>query len=326
MNKIDINPIIEKIYSRVLTHQTGVGKYVNRTATGANADPYGCADAINILYTLNRFPKSTQEREAHINALRELQDKESGMFIADGVHHIIHTTAHCVSALELLDARPLYPLTDMEKYKDIREVFSMLNEIDWLHCGKGAHPGAGIYAALVNTDSVDKKWRDAYFCGLNEACDRESGLWKKEPTKNFPVRLQIGDTFHYLFNYGHQKEPIPYPEALIDTCLNAYKNGDMGESFGKQFHYIEMDWVYCLNRASQQTPHRFYEIKETLEDFAEVYLNYLKTVDWQTEEWSDDLHLCFGVSCALAELQRALPGKIDSEVPLRLVLDRRPFI
>jgi hypothetical protein len=34
----------------------------------------------------------------------------------------------------------------------------------------------------------------------------------------------------------------------------------------------------------------------------------------------------FGAVCALAELQRALPGEIRSERPLRLVLDRRPFI
>jgi len=30
--------------------------------------------------------------------------------------------------------------------------------------------------------------------------------------------------------------------------------------------------------------------------------------------------------CAFAELQRALRGKLYSEVPMKLVLDRRPFI
>ena len=39
-----------------------------------------------------------------------------------------------------------------------------------------------------------------------------------------------------------------------------------------------------------------------------------------------DLHMLFGSVCALAELQSALPGMIITEKPLRLVLDRRPFI
>lgn len=38
------------------------------------------------------------------------------------------------------------------------------------------------------------------------------------------------------------------------------------------------------------------------------------------------LHMLFGSVCALAELQTALPGKIITEKPLRLVLDRRPFV
>ena len=327
MKRKNIDPIIEKIYAKVLSHKRGNGAYVNRSDNkDAFADAYGCADALNILYSLNRFPRDLNIRAAHIKNLQALQDKESGLFKDDGCHHVIHTTAHCISALELMDARPLYPIYALEEYKDINKVFEMLEGIDWLHRGKGAHSGAGIYAAFVNTDAVGPDWRQGYFDGLNKTCDPESGLWKKEPVADFPIRLQIGDTFHYLFNYGHAKEPIPYPEALIDTCLSAYRNGDMGESFGKQFHYIEMDWVYCLNRASHQTPHRFYEIKEVIEEFAEGYFEYLETTDWEKEYWADDLHLCFGVTCALAELQRALPGKVYSSEPLRLVLDRRPFI
>ena len=40
----------------------------------------------------------------------------------------------------------------------------------------------------------------------------------------------------------------------------------------------------------------------------------------------NDLHMLFGSVCALAELQLALPGIIVTEKPLKLVLDRRPFI
>ena len=49
------------------------------------------------------------------------------------------------------------------------------------------------------------------------------------------------------------------------------------------------------------------------EDFAEKYVNYLCSIDYNTHEDFNDLHMLFGCSCALAELQEALPGKIISE-------------
>ena len=49
-------------------------------------------------------------------------------------------------------------------------------------------------------------------------------------------------------------------------------------------------------------------------------------LDPATDEGLDDLHALFGTVCALAELQAALGDQLGSDRPLRLVLDRRPFI
>ena len=83
----------------------------------------------------------------------------------------------------------------------------------------------------------------------------------------------------------------------------------------------------CRNlRATYQTAHRFDEVKSALLEFAKGYISYLAEVDYKTDPGANDLHLLFGVVCALIELQKALPGMIVSEIPTRLVLDRRPFI
>ena len=67
--------------------------------------------------------------------------------------------------------------------------------------------------------------------------------------------------------------------------------------------------------------------QEEQEDAEEALLPpYLRQVDTQKDEEFNDLHMLFGAVCALAELQQALPGELTSAVPLRLVLDRRPFI
>ena len=68
------------------------------------------------------------------------------------------------------------------------------------------------------------------------------------------------------------------------------------------------------------------EAKEAVEQYAERYIDMMSKIDYEKDENFNDLHLLFGAVCCLAELQMALPGKILSSKPLRLVLDRRPFI
>ena len=55
-------------------------------------------------------------------------------------------------------------------------------------------------------------------------------------------------------------------------------------------------------------------------------MGFLLELDPATHENFNDLHTLFGCICALAELQAALPGYLASDKPLKLVLDRRPFI
>jgi hypothetical protein len=76
----------------------------------------------------------------------------------------------------------------------------------------------------------------------------------------------------------------------------------------------------------RQSPYRFIEGKKALEDYAEKYINFLYSLNYKTSESFNDLHMLFGAVCCLCELQSALPGKIITSKPLKLVLDRRPFI
>ena len=72
--------------------------------------------------------------------------------------------------------------------------------------------------------------------------------------------------------------------------------------------------------------HRFDEAKTALHDFALTYIDYLEHLDYETDDGFNDMHSLFGCICALAELQNALPGELVTNKPLKLVLDRRPFI
>lgn len=326
-----INDILEKFSGRLEAHRLAPGDYCRylwqkpggSRQMGSNA--YGCADAANLLYTLGRFPGGESERAAFVAGIRKFQDPETGHFL-DPTHVDTHTTAHCIAALELFEARPLHPLHALGKYRDVSRFITEMEQADFLHCGKMAHFGAGLFAALFLTGEVGEEWIRRYFAWMDACCDPETGMWVRRPTRDFPVHIQMGDAFHFLFHYEHWHHAIPYPDRLIDSCLAMYRDGSLPPLFGRQFHFIEMDWVYCLSRASRSTPHRFYEVRETLAEFSDAYLSYLRGVDYETDEGANDLHLLFGACCCLAELQAALPDRLPSAVPLRLVLDRRPFI
>jgi hypothetical protein len=114
-----------------------------------------------------------------------------------------------------------------------------------------------------------------------------------------------------------------YPKRAIDTCLWLKHNDTY--PLGTAMGWAEFQWVFLLNRARRQTPHRFKAVEKTLRLFTAQYIEYLEGLDWENHPGVDDLHHLYGAVCALAELQKALPGFLLTEIPLRLPMDKCPF-
>lgn len=331
---MNIDNLIKQSLEVVQAHKLEPGVYCRwlwqdeKGSRRLGINEYGCADAANILYTIGAFPADAAEREASVRALQSLQDEKTGLFTEE-THHFIHTTAHCAAALELFEAKPLYKMHDLKQYTTVSGLYQLLDSIDYANnAWDGSHEGAGIYAALVLNGEVDLNWQEAYFKWFFEEADPDTGFWRKGYVDkgNKPLYYHLAGTFHYLFNHEYAKMPIRYPEKMIDTCLWLYNNKKMGSGFHEACDFLAVDFIYCLNRALRQCGHRTEEAKAVMRDFAEKHLAFLNSLDWKTHDGINDLHRLFGVLCCLAELQQALPGEIRSEKPLKLVLDRRPFI
>ena len=311
----DLRPLIDRIADTVRARQLGVaGEYAKKP--GGGLDRYGCADAANILYTIGRFPV---ERAACVEVLQRLQDAD-GLY-RETVHHPFHTTAHCLAALELFDAKPLRPLAGMAHLAGNEALRAFLDQLDWRgNPWNQSHQGAGIYAARVLAGEATLDWQDTYFDWLWNEADEATGLWRRGcigPTAQHGLFAHLAGTFHYLFNQEYAHRPLRYPERLVDFCL------DQREQFavlGRGASFAEIDWVYCITRGVRQSGHRHGDARRVLTEFAGRYTATLLTANF------DDLHMVFGATCALAELQTALPGLLRTECPLKLVLDRRPFI
>lgn len=115
---ISLQPLIESIQAVVASHalgQPGAYRRWNWQHTNGARDlglnAYGCADAANLLYTINAFPADPAERAEWVETLRGLQDAGSGMF-NEATHVPIHTTVHCIAALPAHPLRALVELRD----------------------------------------------------------------------------------------------------------------------------------------------------------------------------------------------------------------------
>ena len=329
-----IDDIMQKCEAVVRSHALGNGQYARYLFQNAKGNrilgpnEYGTADAANILYTLNRFPTG-EEAKLHADALKSFQSAETGLF-SEPTHHPIHTTAHCVASLELFGEKPSYPVTDLLPYlKSTERLYELLDGLDW----EGtpwpmSHQGAGIYTIGVLTDTVSLDWQRDYFKWIYDHSDPKYGLSHVGTIDSgtAPICHHLYGWFHYMFNLDYGRRPLRYPEQLIDSCLKMYSENLLTDKFAREIGFMEIDWVFAINRASHQSKHRYDEVQAQLRDFASRFIPYMKSLDYDTHDGVNDLHMLFGALCALAELQRAIPGEIESSTPLRLVLDRRPFI
>lgn len=330
----DISDFISATKNIVASHGLGrTGAYrrwnwQNQESTrDLSLNPYGCADAANILYTIGSFPRGVEERMQWIRVLRSLQGREHEMF-RESTHHEIHTTAHCIAALELFDAGPQYHPTYLSQYRTGEAMSQFLEGLDWEHNPwNESHKGAGVYAALVLTTGLTQQCKNRYFDWLSLHSDPATGLLKKgcvPPATSENVFPYLAGTFHYLFNMEYERRPLKYPNALIDTCLEIFRNRRF--PIGQRVSFAEIDWVYCITRSLRQSGYRYDDCRNALVSFANEYIPFLRALEPTSDEGLNDLHMLFGALCCLAELQTALPGYILTETPLKLVLDRRPFI
>lgn len=330
----DLRPVIERIEASVRRHNLGrVGAYRRYTLAGKDhsLNPYGCADAANILYTIGRFPSDPAERAQWVDVLQGMQNPETGLFHEE-THHDYHCTAHCAAAIELFDARPKFPLKGLHHLLAPGALESFLDGLDWkINPWPTSHQGAGAFAALIIAGEANLAWQDRYFAWLEKEMDPATGMWRKgfvpaagrdKVKEMFP---HMAGTFHYLFNTEYARRPIRYPDKMINTCLRIFDE-NLWPELGTLVNFAEIDWVYCVNRASRQTSYRYDDTRRAIREFAERFFNFMMNVDLEKQERADDIHLLFGSVCCIAELQSALPGMVRTEIPLKLVLDRRPFI
>ena len=328
----DLRHFIAEVEKIVARHNLGeTGKYTRWLTQNEKGDrdlgstPYGCANAVNILYTIGALPTDLAEKQAFARVLQAFQDPRSGLFVNPG-NYETHTTAFVSGALELLGAKPLHQAEGFRQYASPEALAKFMDAIDWANAPwLGSHLGAGIYASMVLTGTADDAWEDAYFAWLDANADPETGLWRKGMLEGAPRFHYLAATFHYVFSYEHARRALPYPRALLDTCIRAYREGACID-FAREVGWADIDFAYLLARVQRRAGTRYEETQQILREIADGLIGQLLQMDPATSPTLNDLNTLFAIVCALAVLQDALPGYIRTSRPLKLVLDVRPFL
>lgn len=327
----DIRRFIRDAEEIVRRHHLGrSGEYcrwITQDAKGSRdlgCTPYGSANAANILYTIGALPEG-DEREGLIRVLQDFQDAETGLFTNPG-NYETHTTAFLSGALYLLGAKPRHQAHALRKYEGREALHRFMDDIDWANAPwLGSHLGAGIYASMVLTGTATDEWEDDYFAWLDANADPDTGLWKRGLLTGAPRFHYIAAAFHYVFSCEHARRALPFPEALLDTCIRAYRDGECID-FTRELGWPDIDFAYLLARVQRRCGVRFGETQQILREIADGLIGQLQRMDPLTSEPLNDLNTLFAIVCALAVLQDALPGYIRTSRPLKLVLDVRPFL
>lgn len=331
----DLTPFVAQVRASLAAHagpRTGEYRRRLRQDSSPSGEPavslYGAADAAHIRYTLGELPGEGTERAAWIEHLRSWQDPATGLF-TDSQHHTLHATAFAVGALELFDAGPLHPLRDLAPYATRDGLCALLDSLDWIRQPWAeSHRGAGIYGAMVLAGDVPPEWSDWYFAWLWENQDPDTGLWRRGclgAAASAPPFHHLASSFHYLFNHDHARRALRHTEPLVDFCLELHRSGQL-PPMGRGLSWNEIDFLYTLRSLQKRTPYRAAESRAVIEAIAEKLVASVLHLDPATDAGLDDLHTLFAGLCSLAVIEEALPGFLRTPKPLRLVLDRRPFL
>lgn len=328
----DLRPFIQQVERIVARHNLGEpGKYTRWLTQNAKGDrdlgstPYGCANAVNILYTIGALPEDLKQKQDLVEVLQAFQQPDNGLFVNPG-NYETHTTAFVSGALALLGTKPLYQAEGFRQYESPEALAQFMEGIDWANAPwLGSHLGAGIYASMLLTGTSTDAWEDAYFAWLDANADPATGLWRKGMLEGAPRFHYLASTFHYTFNYEHARRALPYPQALLDTCIQAYRDGACID-FAKEVGWADIDFAYMIARVQRRAGTRFEETQQILREIADGMISQLLQMDPETSETLNDLNTLFAIVCALAVLQEVLPGYIRTSKPLKLVLDVRPFL
>jgi hypothetical protein len=303
----------------------GAGQYA-RAPGETTPELYGVSDMACILHTLGLLHPTDRERTEWAAAFQRFQIPDTGWLVEKSpTHDPLHNTAFALAAMQLLDLAPAQPVRMDAAFADPRAFLATLNwrTAVYLDSHKGA--GVGAIHALVPA-LASPAWFDAYFAACDSYFDPHNGMMGRDKPPGGDAD-QVGGTFHYGFLYEHFNRHMPFPEARIDAVLRT----QLPDGYWRADNHLwlTLDAIYLLTRSLRYCSHRLDEVRACIRRLMGILMRDLYSPAGRQTALSPKLpvHSVTAAISIAAEVQKFLGAQeVITDRPLRLVLDRRPFI
>jgi len=303
----------------------GAGHYAREPGKDV-LELYGVSDMACILYSLGALRPTEAERTEWAAAFQSLQNPDTGWLLEkEPSHDPLHNTAFALAAMQLLNLTPKLPVKMGPEYADPA---AFLETLDWKTAVyTESHKGAGVGSIFALVPALGTKaWFDAYFAKCESLFDPHNGLMGREKPATGDSD-QIGGTFHYSFLYNYFNRHMPYPEARIDTVLRLQQAD--GYWMATNHLWMTLDAIFLMTRTLRYAPHRFDDVREVVRGVMTRLMTEVYSPAGRRATFTGRLtvHLVTAALSIAAEAQQFLGAQeVVTDWPLRLVLDRRPFI
>lgn len=229
------------------------------------------------LFILDLFKETKQfsdnERKQWISSIQGFQNKEHGYFEPQVYYHTdkernrYQLTCFCLSALQILNAEPKFPLSFVEQWRTSDDVKRYLRE-KGCHLGKPGSGNKAMFQAIFLTYEYERtqdpqllKKIDAWF-EFHDRHQNRNGFWGKDLRSHYLYGMQNG--FHQLVIYFYWKRKVPNLKKIIDITLNCQDvAGFFAPTPGGEACY-DYDAIHILTTAYNMIDYKRPQIKASL--------------------------------------------------------------
>jgi hypothetical protein len=278
------------------------------------------------LYTIGALHPPEAERREWAGVFGSYQNPATG-FLAERnpSHTLLHNTAYALAAMQLFDLLPPRPPQIPAEMANIR---SFLGTLDWRHnVYIDSHKGAGLGSVYALSPSLcTSQWFHEYFSVCESLFDPNNGLMGLEKPPGGDSD-QIGGSFHYSFLFHHFNRRPPYPERRIDTVLRLQQPDGYWDP--KNHLWMTLDAIYLMTRTVRYAPYRVADVAAAVRRAMDAVMRDAISPEGRKATFGGRLavHSVTAAISIAAELQQFFGADaVRTDLPLHLVLDRRPFI
>ena len=263
------------VLARCRAEHTGSGLYVDSPGAPPTARP--TCDAVEIAAAFGAVDEAG-DRDTLSAWLRDLQEPETGLFLdpAEGrpddplawrigaeFHH--YGVLSVGYALELLGSAPAHPVACVESMSDT-ELLERLDALPWRDLAWPAGSwvdfvGTAVYLNRRHHGST--RGLEALFGWLQTRLDRRSGMWGA-PDDTWGWLMPVNGFYRLTRGtYAQFGEPLPEPEAVIDTVA-AHGRANGWFTHRNRNACNVLDVVHPLWLCARQSDHRRAELRDRM--------------------------------------------------------------